>query len=327
VTALRAGIAGCGMIAGGPIRADRPILGNHAQACRDLGLTLAAASDPDDRRRADFARYWELQTVHSDAIEMIRAARLDLLIVATPPETHEAICLAGVAAGVRGILCEKPFTGNAVAAERVRAACAAAGIKLLINFSRRWDESHQALVRELGSGELGEPRVITGVYTGTLRGNGSHLVDTLRMLCPARWTLEWTSELAPGQTDGPVALVLQSDLGARALITPVRDAQYFVFEMDLLATRGRVRLLSNGNDIYFETPIESRDFPGYRYLQRARSLPTQTLPGSFRRALDELRSAVVDQRPVAVDPQEFIGSLALLDLAIARAAGSKEKTS
>jgi predicted dehydrogenase len=324
MTALRVGIAGCGMIAGGPVRGDRPILGNHAQACRDLGLVLAAAADPDAARREKFARYWSPESSWADALEMIRAAQLDLLIVATPPETHEAICLAAVAAGIRGILCEKPFTGHAPSAERVRAACEEAAIPLVVNFSRRWDESHQELRRALGAGELGEPRLVTGCYTGTLRGNGSHLVDTVRMLCPGDWTLEWTSQLRGD--DGPVALAMRAG-AAQALLAPVGDAEYFVFELDVSCTRGRARLFNNGNEIHLERPQSSVEFPGYRYLQRSASLPEGTLPRSFTRALDELCRAVAERRVASVPPIELIQSLALIDAVMARAQQREETIS
>ena len=80
---LRIGIAGCGMIAGGPVREGRPILGNHAQSCQDIrGVELVAAADPSAERRLAFAAHWGLDKVYASATEMLSAERLDILIVA-----------------------------------------------------------------------------------------------------------------------------------------------------------------------------------------------------------------------------------------------------
>jgi predicted dehydrogenase len=315
----RVGIAGCGMIAGAPLIADRPILGSHAQACRDLGLVLTAACDPDERKRTAFATLWHPNALYADVEEMLDEARLDLLIVATPPDTHEAICLHAVAAGVRGILCEKPFTGRADSGRRVAEACLTARIPLVVNFNRRWDDSHQLLQTRIANGAVGEVRALSGWYTGTLRGNGSHMLDVIRMLCPGDWSAEWTSRLAAGASDGPVSVILRSTAGARAHIQAVIDAEYFIFELDVLGTRGRARLFNNGNEIHLEMPAASYDFPGYHYLQQVESLPKNSLPSSFARALDHLRNCVASGRPVAVSPSELVRTLELMDVVIARA--------
>ena len=100
MTPLRVGLAGCGLIGGGPLREGRPLTGNHAQACRDSdGIALVAAADPDAGRCAAFAAYWGLPRVYADAGTMLAAEKLDLLIVATPHRMYREIQVrAGVVA-------------------------------------------------------------------------------------------------------------------------------------------------------------------------------------------------------------------------------------
>jgi predicted dehydrogenase len=326
VSRLRVGIAGCGLIAGGPVRDGRPILGTHAAACREEPtVELVAAADLHADRRAAFGAWWKVDALFADVETMCSKAAIDLLIVATPPGSHEAVCQTGLARGVRGILCEKPLGGEPAAARRICEAARAAKVPLVVNFSRRWDDNHQLVARRIADGAIGEPRVVFGLYTGTLRGNGSHLVDTLRMVVPGEWTVRWTSALARGATDGAVAATLRSDAGAIAQLAPVAEADYFVFELDVVGTRGRVRLLERGNEVRLELPRESADFPGYRFLHTAEELPRGTLPSTFRRALATLAAAVSEGRAVPLQPEAVIGTLSLLDQIVNRAVESPEE--
>jgi predicted dehydrogenase len=256
---------------------------------------------------------------------MLAAEHLDLLVVATPPTSHEAICRAALEAKVRGILCEKPFTGSAAGARRTAAAARERGVPVVVNFSRRWDASHGALASKIQRGELGDLRYATGCYTGTVRGNGSHLIDTIRMLWPLDWQVDWATALSNGGTeDGPIAAQLVAPTGARVALFPVVDADYFVFELHFLASRGRARLTSQGNDIRLDFPAENPDYPGYRYLSETEVLPRDTLPDSFAHALAALSAAVRTGQALPATPEQIIGSLDVLEtmVNIARKGGT-----
>lgn len=323
---LRVGIVGCGMIAGGPVKEGRPISGNHAAACRAVeGVRLVAACDPDPVRRKAFARTWEIADTYASTDAMLESSKLDIVIVAAPQEAHEAACLAAIARGVRGVLCEKPFTGAATSAKRVTDAASAAGVAVVVNFMRRWDETHRALAQRIAQGVLGDVREVHASYTGTLRGNGAHFVDTLRMLVPGEWRTGWTSHLAADAADGPVDAVLEADR-VRAYVGAVREADYFVFESQIIGTKGRARLLFGGNDVRLDAPAPHPDYPGYRYLVEAETLPTMTLAGAFTNALSGLVTAVRDGTPVAVPAAEHVASLGLVDAMMTNATARRETT-
>jgi predicted dehydrogenase len=313
VSELVVGIAGCGLIAGGPVREGRVLVGNHAQACREVsGVKLVAAADPDEARREAFGQRWGVTQLYADVPAMLASERLDLLIVATPPEAHETACLAAADAGVRGVLCEKPLTGTGDGARRVVDALREKGVPLVANFSRRWDTTHATLLDRLRAGALGEIRTVHGVYTGTLRGNGTHLIDTIQMLAPLEWGVAWSSALPGHASDGPVDGVLVAG-PAHASLQCVRTAEYFVFELHVLGTLGRARLLASGNDVHLDAPRPNPDYPGYRYLQPAEELPKNTLPASFSRALEALAEAVRTGRTPLVDPASYVSTLTLID--------------
>lgn len=326
MTAVRVAIAGCGMIAGAPLRGGRPIATNHAEAVAQTpGAVLVAAADPDEGRRRAFTEHWRVPQAFESVKDMLASGPIDLLIVATPPASHAEVCELAVARGVRGILCEKPFTGVASQARRVVALCRSAGVVLAVNFTRRWDPSHAQLTERVRRGELGEIRWVTGTYTGTLRGNGSHLIDTTRMLVGDDWRLRWASPCELVNDDGPIGATLHRE-GATWSFAPVVGAEYFVFELALVGTKGRARLILGGNDVRIDWPAPSPDYPGYKYLLEEERLPRDTLPAAFANAVGAVARAISAGAPLPYDAGEHVRTLEIID-EMAHAARTNKETS
>jgi predicted dehydrogenase len=219
---------------------------------------------------------------------------------------------------VKGILCEKPFTGSARGAQRIIDACRQRDVKLVVNFTRRWDEAHVVLADRIQKGAIGTPREVLAAYTGTLRGNGAHFLDALCMLVPGSWRVDWAIRSDAPHDDGPIEAVLSSE-SARAILAPVRDPEYFVFELYIFGTKGRARLSFQGNDVRIDQPQPHDDFPGYRYLQEVEQLPKMTIPAAFGHAVRGLADAVQNNRAPAVPADVHIPALALADAIVERA--------
>lgn len=85
---------------------------------------------------------------------------VDVVAICSPPERHAEQILASVAAGARGILCEKPLALTHDDAEAVIAACREAGTALVVgtnhHFDPAWERARQHL---LASG--GQVRAVT----------------------------------------------------------------------------------------------------------------------------------------------------------------------
>ncbi|MEU4896510.1 Gfo/Idh/MocA family oxidoreductase [Streptomyces sp. NPDC044780] len=141
--ALRAGVIGCGNVAG-----------NHAAAYRDLpGVELVACGDIDPARAARFAgRYGATAGTPDDLF----ALGLDLVSVCTPHPTHEAVVTQAAAHGVH-VLCEKPIATELGAAARMVAACEAAGVTLGVAFQRRFWPAARRIRTAIDDGTLGVP--------------------------------------------------------------------------------------------------------------------------------------------------------------------------
>lgn len=98
-----------------------------------------------------------VETVYTDALELIGDHDVDAVVIASPAQTHEAFVAACLEAG-KPVLCEKPLASSAEAARRVLDAEAALGRRLVqTGFMRRFDPGYVELKSRVDRGEVGAP--------------------------------------------------------------------------------------------------------------------------------------------------------------------------
>ena len=128
--------------------------------------------------------------------ELFEAARPDVVVVASPPDSHADLCVHCLSAGV-DVIVEKPFTETVSDADRVVEAAAAAGRRVAVNHQFVQAPIFRAVVDAARSGEYGrlafgqvwqlmdlapwdEPTVWrAGMARRTLLEGGVHLVYLL----------------------------------------------------------------------------------------------------------------------------------------------------
>jgi predicted dehydrogenase len=157
------------------------------------GLSIEATCDPDERARARAASAG--LRAFATAREAIDAGRPDLVLVATPPDTHRELCVMALEAGAH-VLCEKPFVPSLADADAVLDAARRAGRQVAVNNQYYLMPVFVAMRRALGDGSLGDllflscwqttlepPARATG-WRGALRRRtlfefGTHAVDLI----------------------------------------------------------------------------------------------------------------------------------------------------
>jgi predicted dehydrogenase len=159
--------------------------------------------------------------------ELIEKGRPELLVVATPPDSHAELSLQALAAGLH-VLCEKPFAATVDEADRVLAAAAEAGRQVAVNHEFREKPIFKAVKERIGSPEAGR-LVFTQIWqlmdlapwdeavpwraampNRTLFEGGVHLVDLLLHLheaMPAGVYARHSSGLDPSRHADAVHLV------------------------------------------------------------------------------------------------------------------------
>jgi len=92
----------------------------------------------------------------------------DFLIIVVPPEHHETMVDAALARGLH-ILSEKPIADTMEACCRVYRKVRAAGRKMAVTMSHRFDQDKQTLERELKTGAHGQLSYLVGRNTWACR--------------------------------------------------------------------------------------------------------------------------------------------------------------
>ena len=169
----------------------------HALAAKNSGADQAAVINHKPASMLAFAQQFAIPRQYETIEAMLKAGKLDALVVSTPNYLHAAQTIAALNAGVN-VMIEKPMAMDAVEAERMCEAAAKSGSKLMVAHCWRFDEealwlkSHLAgigrIIRTKGygnhvqwgpSGWFTQKQFAGG---GAMADVGVHAIDTTRFL-------------------------------------------------------------------------------------------------------------------------------------------------
>ncbi len=157
------------------------------------------AGRPDARLRwvvdSDAPRGSELAAAYgarfsASVDEMLADSSLQVVVIGSSTDVHEAHLLASVRAG-KAILCEKPLADSLAGAKKCLDAARAAKVVAAIGFNRRFDIHHRAVFDRVRAGEIGTVETVHIVSRsseapppaaahragGMLREKGTHHYD------------------------------------------------------------------------------------------------------------------------------------------------------
>ncbi|WP_026818597.1 Gfo/Idh/MocA family protein [Arthrobacter castelli] len=127
-----------------------PLLAADDQFSLDVIVTS------DTERAAEAARrHPDAQIVSTPAEAFRQAENLDLVVIATPPDTHVELAGEAITCGLHGVV-DKPFAVSSPEAGALIDRAAAAGVVLTVFQNRRWDGDFITLSKIVDDGELGE---------------------------------------------------------------------------------------------------------------------------------------------------------------------------
>ena len=267
-------------------------------ASRDCGLE--AGCDLRADRREAFSRRWGCRHVYPDAARMLERHAVDILHIATPPETHLELAGLAAAARVPVIICEKPLAGSAAEARELVGRCREAGSALLVNHERRYSADYRLARRRVAESRFGPLESVSGrLFMGRghppaaiLWDDGTHLLDAVRFLTGGEIEV-----LHAREADGVLQALYRAGRVPGSLEVSGR-LEPLVFELELFFARGRLRI---GNGLYEEwESAPSPWYEGFHSLRRQRAAPprrTGYVRGMLADAVGVLRSP--GRRPVS----------------------------
>jgi predicted dehydrogenase len=149
----------------------------HVPALRGAGFEVVALVGRDPVRTADRAERFGVPNAFTALSDALALTGVDVVIVATPPNTHAPLVLEAVAAG-KHVVCEKPFARDKREALAMSAAADTAGVVALVGTEWRWGTGQALAARALAAGAVGVPRLATFMLHGSfLAGPGAEAPD------------------------------------------------------------------------------------------------------------------------------------------------------
>jgi len=323
MTEYRAAMIGCGKI-GSEFASDPLVKGTYTHAgayAASSRVQLVAVCDANPVRLAACGDLWHVAARFTDAREMLQAVRPDILSVCSPDETHAAMIALALEHGVRAIVAEKPVAVDVNDARRIIGRASALGVPIVVNYTRRFADGHVRVSEMIKQDMLGDIQSVAGYYTKGVRHNGTHWFDLARFFFgEVADVLASASVAGDASNDPTLSVELRFDGGLRASLVGCNSA-FSIFEMDIVWTRGRIRLIDSGHSIELYNVADSPHYSGYRSLSAA-----ETWPGGMGEAMPKVIAncvACLDGTGVPVCSGQ--DGLAALEVAVASQLSSERR--
>lgn len=166
------------------------------------GLRLRAVCDLNPQRIAQARKDFADVTMLSSAQALAADPDVNVVIVATPPQTHASLCLQMMKGG-KHVVCEKPLALNRAETGALADTADKMKVHLGCHQNRRWDVDYLAIKQALSDGRIGELFFIetfvggfshpcgywhshAAISGGTAYDWGGHYLDWIVSLVPSR---------------------------------------------------------------------------------------------------------------------------------------------
>jgi UDP-N-acetyl-2-amino-2-deoxyglucuronate dehydrogenase len=241
--------------------ARQPGSHNWAAAFAAVPTTqIVAVFDRDADTRSAFVDCWskpdQTITAYDDFDAMLREVHPDLLCVATRQTMHADQIERAIAAGVRGILCDKPLATSLAEIDRIVATCRQARVPLAFGLDRRWTSRYRWARQLIAEGAVGRVTTVIAYAIQNLINHGCHWYDAALMLAGDP-DVSWVSGFVDDTSADTPTSNRRLDPSGRAQIGLANGATLYVTPdgrpgpaFEVLGDRGRLLLLADAREPY-----------------------------------------------------------------------------
>jgi predicted dehydrogenase len=319
--------------------------GPFLKATPGLDVAVVGSRNPE-RVRVDFPA----ARVVADPMAAATHPEVELVVIASPNETHRPLAAAALRAG-KHVVVDKPFTLNLAEARELAALARTQQRLLSVYHNRRWDSDFLGLQAVIAGGRLGEVvhfeshfnryrpivqvrwREQPGPGAGQWYDLGPHLIDQALQLfgLPAAVTATLLPQRATGQTVDWAHVLL--DYGRRRVILHISmlvaggmpryvvhgtAGSWIKYGMDTQEELLRAGRMPGGPG-WGEDPRPATFYDG----ATGATLQMPTPPGDYLQYYLRIRDAIRQNAPNPVTPAQAVAVMAVLETAMESAACGK----
>ncbi len=210
---------------------------------------IACADINPDNLRAFMSRFG-VPHGFTEYEAMLHEVKPDLVSIGTYVGLHRPMIEKAAEAGVKGILCEKPFVASPADLKAVQRIAQATGVKIVVAHIRRYLPAFARARQLYNDGAIGQPVMcVAGIEGWDLSEWGSHWLDMFRFFHndqPVKWVfgqlrVRDTRGFGHAMEDHGVAY-FEFENGGKGLVDGGRGLNGGM-TMALLGTQGSIRVL------------------------------------------------------------------------------------
>lgn len=266
-----AAVIGCGRIGSGQ-DLQSPSLGiySHCEAFRFCERTdLVAVCDPNADALEKCQNRWNSPMAFTSVEDLLATSNPEIVSICAPDREHARVArLVLEAPSTRCVILEKPLAATLQEALEIVEIADRMGIPLLVNYTRRYCDSHRQLRDFVQGGGLGRFISISGIYTKGIFHNGTHWIDLLHFLGEEIQTIHAAGAVDYYDEDPTLSFSFQTRSGALGVLQGFPKDVCTVFEAEFRGELGRVRILDSGAEFEWWHITESPDYAGHRVFRR-----------------------------------------------------------
>ncbi|MBN1501294.1 MAG: Gfo/Idh/MocA family oxidoreductase [Spirochaetes bacterium] len=223
---------------------------------------LSSGCDIDEAKCSNFKNDWNCPDCYTSLSQMLENHRIDILHIATPPETHKNILEKAIESKIPVIIVEKPVSDNLKDAVKIEKMSLKSDSRIIVNHERRYTQQTERIKKNINECRYGKLLSINSkMYMGRKRSlesmiydDGTHIIDLINYLSGGCLRID---DITGSEKEGHVSVYAHcSEIYIQMEFA--RGREYLLFETDLSFEKGRI---ISGNGYYDE--FESRESPYY----------------------------------------------------------------
>ncbi len=192
---------------------------------------------------------------------------IDIVSICTPTKTHFKILIKSLKLKPKIIICEKPICSSINEAKKIISIFKKKKIRVVVNHQRRFEKNFLIAKKIIEKKKIGKITNINGIYTSKIVNIGTHLIDCIRMITKLEPTYTYSIfKNKYDRKDPSVSGILYFNNEITCSIQAVGSKYKYIFEIDIIGSKGRLRIINNGKKIEYFKFNKSKNFMKYDEL-------------------------------------------------------------
>lgn len=256
-------VLGCGNIAQGYDSSEDDKVRTHIKAYLDNeNCQLVGIFDHDQDKLHTTQEKWKGIPIYNDLDTLLSENRIDLVSICTPTDIHLSNFIDIVNSGIKKIWLEKPSSYQTSSIKKMIELEKQNELEVFVNYFRRYDAGFIKLREQMNL--VGKISHVTGFYTKGIQHNASHLIDIIIWLFGEAQNVELLSSLTDEEYPSASFKISYPEFACNIFSLDFKNFE--IFELDIIGSKGRIRVEEGGKSIKFYSVEDSKNYVGYKNL-------------------------------------------------------------